>query len=48
MDRTEILAAILRERVIGIVRLGDATDPSGDIAGLAQLITEVMAATEKR
>ena len=25
MDRTEILAAILRERVIGIVRLGDAS-----------------------
>lgn len=39
---------ILPTQGLVIVRLGDATDPTGDIAGLAQLITEVVAATEKQ
>jgi CubicO group peptidase (beta-lactamase class C family) len=39
---------ILPTQQLVIVRLGDATDPTGDIAGLAQLITEVIAATEKQ
>jgi CubicO group peptidase (beta-lactamase class C family) len=29
-----------------VVRMGDAVDPTGDIAGLARLIKEVIAATE--
>ena len=39
---------ILPTQGLVIVRLGDATDPTGDIAGLAQLITEVIAAIDKQ
>lgn len=39
---------ILPTQKLVIVRLGDATDPTGDIAGLAQLVTEVMAATQSQ
>jgi hypothetical protein len=30
-----------------VVRMGDAVDPTGDIAGLARLIKEVIAATDR-
>jgi CubicO group peptidase (beta-lactamase class C family) len=38
---------ILPSQQLVIVRLGDAADPTNDIAGLARLINETVAATQR-
>ncbi|MBS0529762.1 MAG: serine hydrolase [Proteobacteria bacterium] len=39
---------ILPTQQLVIVRLGDAADPTGDIAGLAQLVTDMISATRSQ
>jgi hypothetical protein len=36
---------ILPSQRMVVVRLGDSVDPTGDISGLARLVTELIAAT---
>jgi CubicO group peptidase (beta-lactamase class C family) len=38
---------IIPSQQMVVVRLGDATDPAGDISGLARLVKEAIAATQK-
>ena len=39
-------AMIIPSQHMVVVRLGDATDPTGDIRGFARLVKEVIAATQ--
>jgi CubicO group peptidase (beta-lactamase class C family) len=45
-DLGQRVVAIPSQRMV-VVRLGDATDPAGDISGLARLVKEAIEATQK-